>query len=78
MSIPTTSTCFRSRGGHLNHLKDNNTMAIAVFVVVAIVTVVVAIVIIITVTVAVAITVTIVASCCHCCQDNKSLTVFGF
>ncbi len=49
-------------------------MAIAVIVVVAFVTIVVAIVVVVAVAVTVAITV--VAGCCHCRQDNKSLTVF--
>jgi hypothetical protein len=76
MSIPTASTCFRSRGGHLNHWKDSNTVAIAVIVLVAIVTVVVPIVVVIAITIVITVIITVVAGCCHCCQDNKSLTVF--
>jgi hypothetical protein len=74
MSIPTAPTCFRSWGGHLNHWKDSNNLAIAVIVVVAFVTIIVAIVVVVAVAVTVA--VIIIAGCCHCCQDNKSLMVF--
>ncbi len=58
MSIPTAPTCFRSKGGHRNHWKDRNIVAIAVIVIVAIITVIVAIVIVVAVAVAVTITVT--------------------
>jgi hypothetical protein len=47
MSIPTAPTCFRSRGGHLNHWKNSNIVAIAVIVVIAIITVVVAIIVVV-------------------------------
>jgi hypothetical protein len=50
-------------------------VAIAVIVVVAIITIVVTIVVVIAVAVTFTIAATVVAGCCHCCQDNKFLTV---
>jgi hypothetical protein len=79
---PHCTNMLQIKGGHLNLWKDSNTVAIAVIVaianVTAIVPIVVVIVVIIVIVAAVAITVavTIVTGCCHCCQDNQSLTVF--
>jgi hypothetical protein len=64
------------KGGAPYHWKDSNTVAIAVIVIVAMVTFVVAIVVVIAVADAVTIAVIIVTGCCHCCKDNKFLTVF--
>jgi hypothetical protein len=49
-------------------------MAIAVIVVVPVITIVFAIVVAVAVTITV--TIIVIAGCCHCCQDNESLTVF--